>query len=161
MELLLGLFGLRGLQRLEREQDAQFRIEIERVGRGERKLPRGRQFGVGHGLGFASGCQSGIRERLARLRLQVGRKLMGLGFTPWDAGAFESDEGMFLWLALPTGRRGQPLAADIAFAAETAGLVLAPGNVFSPDGNWPHHLRFNVAQCQDPRVFSILKQLLG
>ena len=113
------------------------------------------------GDAWTAQLEATVRERLARLRLQVGRKLMGLGFTPWDAGAFESDEGMFLWLALPTGRRGQPLAADIAFAAETAGLVLAPGNVFSPDGNWPHHLRFNVAQCQDPRVFSILKQLLG
>ncbi|WP_374384932.1 PLP-dependent aminotransferase family protein [Dongia sp.] len=102
-----------------------------------------------------------IRDRLARLRHQVGRKLAALGFTPWDASAVESDEGMFLWLALPTGRNGRPLATDIAFSAEAAGLVLAPGNVFSPDGNWPHHLRFNVAQCQDPRVFSTLKQLLA
>jgi DNA-binding transcriptional MocR family regulator len=105
---------------------------------------------------------AGIRDRLARVRFQIARKLTSLGFIPWIGDGAESGEGMFLWLALPTGRGGRtPLATDIAVAAQDQGIVLAPGNVFSPSEAWPHHLRFNVAQSQDARIFAFLKSTLS
>ncbi len=90
-----------------------------------------------------------IRDRLARTRFQVARKLTGLGLKPWlgaqaDFGA-DSGEGMFLWLQLPSPKH---TAEDLAVRAQDQGIILAPGNVFSPGASWPHHLRFNVAQGQ-------------
>lgn len=41
------------------------------------------------------------------------------------------------------------------------GLVLAPGNVFSPTRSAPDFMRFNVAQSQDERLFAFLRQALG
>ncbi|WP_374653178.1 PLP-dependent aminotransferase family protein [Dongia sp.] len=105
---------------------------------------------------------AGIRDRLARVRFQVTRKLASLGFQPWLGDGAESGEGLFLWLALPTGRGGKrKLAADLAMTAQDAGIILAPGNVFSPEAAWPHHLRFNVAQSQDSRIFAFLKAQLS
>jgi hypothetical protein len=39
-------------------------------------------------------------------------------------------------------------------------MVLAPGNVFSLGQNAPDFLRFNVAQCQSPRVFQLLERAM-
>jgi DNA-binding transcriptional MocR family regulator len=103
-----------------------------------------------------------IRDRLARVRFQVARKLASLGFIPWLGEGAEDGEGLFLWLAMPTGKDGRtPLAVDLAVAAQDAGIVLAPGNLFSPEAAWPHHLRFNVAQSQDARIYSFLKSKIG
>lgn len=103
-----------------------------------------------------------IRDRLARTRFQVGRKLTSLGFKPWLGTQADGGEGMFLWLELPQSvRRGRNAgwhnAEDLAVLAQDQGIVLAPGNVFSPQAAWPRHLRFNVAQSLDPRIYTFLK----
>ncbi|MBK8159230.1 MAG: PLP-dependent aminotransferase family protein [Rhodospirillaceae bacterium] len=105
---------------------------------------------------------AGIRDRLARTRFRVSRKLTQLGLVPWLPETAESGEGLFLWLGLPPGK-GQTArnAEALAVAAQDQGIVLAPGNVFSPEGAWPSHLRFNVAQTLDPRIFSFLRSELS
>ncbi len=103
-----------------------------------------------------------MRDRLARVRFQVTKKLLSLGFVPWLGDGPDSGEGLFLWLGLPPDKAGQPrLATEIVMAAQETGIVLAPGNVFSAESAWPHHLRFNVAQSQDPRIFAFLKSYLS
>lgn len=102
-----------------------------------------------------------IRDRLARTRFQVMKKLAALGLQPGNIpsnAAGDSGEGLFLWLILPAGA---PSAEDLALRAQDEGIVLAPGNVFSPQGSWPRHLRFNVAQSLDPRIYTFLKANLG
>jgi DNA-binding transcriptional MocR family regulator len=59
---------------------------------------------------------------------------------------------MFLWARLPDGID----AAEVSRRALRHGVVLAPGNVFSLGQNAADHLRFNVAQCADKRVFDVL-----
>lgn len=103
-----------------------------------------------------------IRDRLARARFQVARKLAAFGFAPWHGESAESGEGLFLWLGLPAAKDGHPiLATEMALSAQAASIVLAPGNVFSPDAAWPHHMRFNVAQSHDSRIFGFLKSYLS
>lgn len=103
-----------------------------------------------------------IRDRLARVRFQIARKLAALGFIDWMGENSDSGEGLFLWLHLPADKAGRlRLATDIAMAAQEAGITLAPGNVFSAEQVWPHHVRFNVAQSQDPRIFAFLKSYLS
>jgi DNA-binding transcriptional MocR family regulator len=103
-----------------------------------------------------------IRDRLARVRFQVAKKLSSLGLEPWLGENADDGEGLFLWLALPEKRKGgRHIATDIALKAQESGIILAPGNVFSPDAAWPHHLRFNVAQSQDSRIFAFLKSSLS
>ena len=49
----------------------------------------------------------------------------------------------------------------LAEAGLDLGLVLAPGNVFSPDRNAGPFMRFNVAQMEDPGVFHTLQQAMA
>lgn len=101
-----------------------------------------------------------LRERLARCRAQVARRLAALGLQPWSDIAAESSEGLFLWMALPRNLSAREIAAQ----ARNAGIVLAPGDVFSPTsdaGRWHRHLRFNVAQSLDPRLVAVLRDLLS
>lgn len=93
-----------------------------------------------------------LRLRLERARRDVGARLRALGIEPW----IEPRAGMFLWSRLPEGCD----SADLARAALARGLVLAPGNAFSPSGTAARFMRFNVAQMQDPRVFEALAEVL-
>jgi DNA-binding transcriptional MocR family regulator len=90
-----------------------------------------------------------VRRRIATAMSQVGAKLKALGLTPWQ----EPREGLFLWMRLPDGRD----AAALAKRALRQGIVLAPGNVFSPSQSWPDYLRFNAPQSQSARLFDFLR----
>ena len=94
-----------------------------------------------------------IRARLAEALQHTLAHLSELGFEPWC----RPKGGLFVWAALPEGLE----SADIARRALDAGLVLAPGNVFSLSGSAGRYLRFNVAQCADPRVFTVLRTVLA
>jgi DNA-binding transcriptional MocR family regulator len=91
----------------------------------------------------------GLRNKLARARHDVGRKLRALGIEPW----LEPQAGMFLWCTLPDGLD----AADLSRTALAHNVVLAPGNAFSLAQSAPCHLRFNVSQSDDDRIFSVLQ----
>ncbi len=50
-------------------------------------------------------------------------------------------------------------AATLARHALERDVVLAPGNAFSLSGSACGFLRFNVAQCDDERNFSVLEEI--
>ena len=90
----------------------------------------------------------GLRTRLAAATGDTARRLEGLGLTLWT----EPKAGLFLWARLPDGLE----SASIARRALAEDVVLAPGDVFSVSGTAGPFLRFNVAQCGDPRIFEVL-----
>jgi DNA-binding transcriptional MocR family regulator len=94
-----------------------------------------------------------LRARLARAMGDTGARLKSIGIMPW----IEQPAGLFLWCSLPDGVD----AADIARRALTDNIVLAPGNAFSLSGSASRFLRFNVAQCQDERIFSVLEAAMA
>jgi len=93
-----------------------------------------------------------LRPRLAAAMSQAGTRLRDVGLTPW----VEPRAGLFLWCELPDGLD----AAAIARQAMAENIVLAPGNVFSPAQAAGRFLRFNVAQCTDPRIFKFLRSAI-
>lgn len=95
----------------------------------------------------------GVRQRLARAMAQTALRLERIGITPW----LEPQAGMFLWCRLPDGVD----AGELARKALARGIVLAPGNAFSHAQAASGFLRFNVAQCQDERLFRELADLVG
>jgi DNA-binding transcriptional MocR family regulator len=95
----------------------------------------------------------GLRGKLARAMGETSRRLAEIGLTPWT----EPRGGLFLWTTLPAGLD----SAEIARRAMEEGVVLAPGNVFSVGQTAAGCLRFNVAQCANPRVFTVLRRLAG
>ncbi|BDA83767.1 transcriptional regulator [Aureimonas sp. SA4125] len=94
-----------------------------------------------------------LRLRLSRCRKGVGASLESLGIVPWTVPR----GGFFLWCRLP----GHRDAAHVAKAAFRQGVVLAPGNVFSPSQTAADWMRFNVAQMDDPRIAVVLREALG
>lgn len=94
----------------------------------------------------------GVRQRLARAMEATAARLRLLDIEPW----LEPRAGMFLWCRLPAGID----AAALARAALAEGVVLAPGNAFSPSGTAGGFMRFNVAQSLEPRLFEVLARAL-
>ncbi|TXM77657.1 PLP-dependent aminotransferase family protein [Methylobacterium sp. WL69] len=92
---------------------------------------------------------SEIREKLARDRGLAARRLEACGLKLWT----EPRGGLFLWMSLPDGLD----SGDVARRALAEGVVLAPGAAFSTSGAGTRFLRFNVAHCADPRIFSVLE----
>lgn len=93
-----------------------------------------------------------LRARLAEARAETARRLKAIGVTPW----IEPRAGMFLWCRLPAGVD----AAETARRALHENVVLAPGDAFSLSRTAEDFMRFNVAQCGDPRVFDVLKRAM-
>jgi DNA-binding transcriptional MocR family regulator len=93
-----------------------------------------------------------LRTRLgAAMGATIGR-VKAAGLTPW----LEPRGGVFLWASLPDGLR----AADVARLALAEGVVLAPGEAFSLTKSANGFLRFNAAQCGDPKIFSVLAKAM-
>ncbi len=93
-----------------------------------------------------------LRQKLARARRDVARKLQALGIEPW----LMPRGGIFLWCRLADGRD----ATQVARAALEEDVVLAPGNVFSVAQTATSFLRFNVAQMSDPRMWDVMRRAL-
>lgn len=93
-----------------------------------------------------------LRQRLARARREVARKLQALGLEPW----LMPRGGFFLWCRLAGGQD----ATAVARAALEEDVVLAPGNVFSVAQTAQDFLRFNVAHMNDPRTWDVLRRAL-
>ncbi|MEI2264514.1 aminotransferase-like domain-containing protein [Erwinia sp. CGal63] len=109
-------------------------------------------------LGALTG--SGYRRHMESVRLRLGvamqstlEKLAGLAITPWHT----PQAGMFLWCRLPQGVD----AAALSRACLKEGVVLAPGNAFSESGSASAFLRFNVSQCNDEHIFTVIKRALA
>ncbi len=94
----------------------------------------------------------GLRRRLAAARDRVARELEAIGIRP----LIEGEAGLFLWSELPDGID----AVEVSRFAAAEGIVLAPGNVFSPSQSAGRFLRFNVAHCGHRRIFEVLAQAM-
>ncbi|GAM02705.1 MULTISPECIES: PLP-dependent aminotransferase family protein [Sphingomonas] len=95
----------------------------------------------------------GVRTRLARAMARVAKRLRAIGIEPWTDPA----AGIFLWARLPDSVD----AVELARKAINAGIVLAPGPVFSTSGGWRDHLRFNVAMSDDDRLYAFLESAVS
>ena len=93
-----------------------------------------------------------VRTRLARARAETRERLTAAGLALWT----EPRGGLFLWARLPGGLS----AVEVSRRAMQAGVVLAPGDVFSVGRLAPDCLRFNVAQSPPP-VFEVLRQAIA
>ena len=91
-----------------------------------------------------------VRVRLSAAMARTLRRVRAVGMTPW----IEPQAGIFLWARLPHGID----AADLAREALRQNIILAPGRVFSLTNDWSSYLRFNVAVCDDERIFAFLEQ---
>ncbi|MHC1548838.1 aminotransferase-like domain-containing protein [Phyllobacterium sp. K27] len=95
----------------------------------------------------------GIRTQLARSMGNTITRLKALGIVPWT----EPRGGMLLWCRLADGID----AAEIAKHGLKEGIVFAPGNVFSQSQTANSYMRFNVAQCNDTRIFDVLAEAIA
>lgn len=93
-----------------------------------------------------------LRGKLADAMGETLRRLTSAGLEVWT----RPTAGMFVWARLPDGRD----AAQVARHALAHDVVLAPGNVFSPSQSWASYLRFNVSQCNRPKIFEALQRAL-
>ena len=64
--------------------------------------------------------------------------------------------GLFVWAHLPDGLDG----ACVARHALADNVVFAPGNVFSVSQSAAGFLRFNVSQCNRPKVYEALQRAM-
>jgi DNA-binding transcriptional MocR family regulator len=94
-----------------------------------------------------------LRSLLADAMGRTLHRLEKLGISPW----MKPQGGMFLWMRLPHGLD----SAKVSREAMLEGVVLAPGNVFSISKTAASFMRFNVAQCQTPRIFEVLEKAMG
>lgn len=94
-----------------------------------------------------------VQRRLARARHDVAATLQGIGIVPW----LMPRGGFYLWCSLPEGCD----SANLARVALEEKVILAPGNVFSPSQSAAAFMRFNVAQCDDPRIMDVLTRSIA
>ena len=89
-----------------------------------------------------------INIHLAASMNQSIQALAALDIRPWMI----PKGGMFLWCELPQ----QINATELSKICLQHGVVLAPGDAFSQTHRVQNFLRFNVAQCNDKRIFDVL-----
>jgi DNA-binding transcriptional MocR family regulator len=92
-----------------------------------------------------------LRRKLAAAQMRVQELLGSRGVEL----AFRPSAGMFLWGRLPSA---DPAGKLWRTAAEQ-GVLLAPGELFRPDGRASDHWRFNVGHCDAPRLVEFLDGL--
>jgi len=92
-----------------------------------------------------------LRRRLATSQARVQQALMTRGVEL----AFRPAAGMFLWGRL----RSRDTVSRLWRAAVAAGVLLAPGELFRPDGRATPYWRFNVAQCDGGELVGFLDGL--
>jgi DNA-binding transcriptional MocR family regulator len=94
-----------------------------------------------------------LRQRLAAAQERVSSRLTRVGAQL----THRTDSGMFLWAHLPS-----PLdSRTIMQQAKGKGILLAPGELFRPDGRSTGHFRFNVAYADHELLYGFIEKLLG
>jgi DNA-binding transcriptional MocR family regulator len=92
-----------------------------------------------------------LRNRLAKAQEHTCRRLENAQFKLF----FEPGAGMFVW-ARPMDESVDTLALSQLAAAQN--VMLAPGTLFRPDQSPSPWLRFNVAYCDNDRLFTVIEQ---
>jgi DNA-binding transcriptional MocR family regulator len=90
------------------------------------------------------------RAKLAAAHARTSARLSDAGLRQWC----QPQGGLFLWTELPDGLD----SADVTRRALREGVMLAPGGVFSCSRSARGFLRFNVAQCNETRIFEVLQR---
>jgi DNA-binding transcriptional MocR family regulator len=93
-----------------------------------------------------------LRRRLSEAYGNVTRRFTDLNVQMDILGG-----GMFVWAKLPTMLD----SAALLQLAKARGILLAPGEVFRPDGRATGHFRFNVAHANDNALFEFIQSLQG
>ncbi len=93
-----------------------------------------------------------MKKRLNFLRNDTIKKLESLSIIPWTI----PKSGLFLWCKLPDHIDASALSKQCI----KEGIILAPGNAFSQSKTAHQFMRFNVAQCQDKKVWDVLTQAI-
>ncbi|WLS11475.1 PLP-dependent aminotransferase family protein (plasmid) [Shinella sumterensis] len=93
-----------------------------------------------------------VRRKLVRVRRETAERLSRLGIEPW----LMPRGGIYLWCRLPEGLD----SAEVAQTALAQGVVLAPGNVFSVSQSAGNFMRFNVAVMLEPRIYTVLADIM-
>jgi DNA-binding transcriptional MocR family regulator len=91
-----------------------------------------------------------LRKRLARAHEQVSRRFTAAGVDIAFRGT-----GQFLWARLPSSLE----SAQVIQLARARGILLAPGEMFRPDGRSTGHYRFNVAYANDDILYEFIESL--
>lgn len=94
-----------------------------------------------------------IRERLHQAHDRVTAMMHQQGFEIWT----EPGAGLFLW-AKPPYRLSKDETIELAARALQAGIWLAPGSYFDPEGREDGWLRFNVAYSGNPRLWQFFQE---
>lgn len=89
-----------------------------------------------------------LRERLADAQVRVCKRLGEIDWTVFHQPA----GGLFLWAEAPANLD----ISQLTSAAATAGIALAPGRFYLPDGQASRHFRFNVAWSDNSRLYGWL-----
>ena len=95
----------------------------------------------------------GLRRKAADAMGTTLGHLRRHGLEPWT----EPRAGIFVWARLPDG----VAAADVARYSLTRKVMFAPGPAFSSSELGRGYLRFNVARCNEPRVFAVLDEAIA
>jgi DNA-binding transcriptional MocR family regulator len=95
----------------------------------------------------------GLRERLGQAHERVAGRLIDMGFDLFS----EPKAGMFLWAR----HADMPDAAQAANEAAEHDILLGPGHLFSAELASTPWMRFNVAFCDDERVYAFLESQRG
>jgi DNA-binding transcriptional MocR family regulator len=94
----------------------------------------------------------GLRARLADAMSEVIMRLAQAGLEVWT----QPRAGMFVWARLPGGLD----ATQVARHALAEDVIFAPGNVFSASQTAAQFMRFNVSQCNGPKVYETLQRAM-
>jgi len=92
-----------------------------------------------------------LRRRLGAAQQQVQQLFEARGVSL----AHRPAAGMFLWARLPSGNS----VSKLWRAASAVGVLLAPGELFRPDGRATPFWRFNVAHCAAPELLDFIEGL--
>ena len=91
-----------------------------------------------------------LRKRLARAHEHVSRRFHAAGVEIAFRGT-----GQFLWARLPSTLE----SAQVIQLARARGILLAPGEMFRPDGRATGHYRFNVAYADNAVLYDFIDSL--
>jgi len=64
-------------------------------------------------------------------------------------------DGFLLWVELPSGLN----ALDVHALALAEGISLSPGQMFSPQSRFTHHLRLNCANETTPKFLGAVERI--
>jgi DNA-binding transcriptional MocR family regulator len=92
-----------------------------------------------------------LHERLANAHARVVPALEARGVEL----AFRPQSGLFAWAKLPSHFS----VSKLWCRALNGGVLLAPGELFRPDGCATVHWRFNIAHCDAPTLYDFLDAL--